>query len=67
MFDGIVGRGRQTPCWVASAVVTFIYSYVDRVADGPAEEGLKTQDSTHLYFSLFLLLFCICPLLNSGA
>ena len=37
----IMGRGRQTPCLVASAVVTFNYSYIDRVADGPAEEGIK--------------------------
>lgn len=29
------------------AVVTFNYSYTDSVADGPVEEGLKTQDSTH--------------------
>ncbi len=43
----IMGRGRRTPYRVASAVVTFNYSYIDRVADGPAEEGLKTQDSTH--------------------
>lgn len=43
----IMGRGRQNPCRVASAVVAFNYSYIDRVADGPAEEGLKTQGSTH--------------------
>lgn len=32
------GRGRQPPCWVASAVVTFNYSYIDRLADGPAKQ-----------------------------
>lgn len=32
---------------MASAVVPFNYSYIDRVADGPAEEGLNTQDSAH--------------------
>lgn len=50
MFDGVAGRGRRTPCRVASAVVAFIYSHIDRVADGPAEEGLQTKDSAHLYF-----------------
>lgn len=59
MFDGTAGRGRQTPCWVASAVVTFIYSYVDRVADGPADEGLKTHNCIFFSLSPTILYFAL--------
>jgi len=54
-----MGRGRQTPCRVALAVETFNYNFIDKVADGPAEEGL-TQDSTRppwIYLYPFLCVF----------
>lgn len=56
------GRGRQPSCWVASAVVTFNYSCIDRLADGPAQQ--PTPPPPNLFFLNSRVKFeaCICSI-----
>lgn len=57
------GRGRQPPCWVASAVVTFNYSCIDRLADGPAQQPLSPPNlfflNSHVKFETCIYLIPI--------